>query len=69
MKLINIQKDSSDSLAGTNSLAGNDQCSEQSSPSVLGVGPDGPPAVVRLFLSPRTDYGKWGWDRTPYGAL
>ena len=34
------------------------QCSEPSSPSVLGVGPDGPPAVVRLFSSPWTDYGK-----------
>ena len=22
----------------------------------------GPPAVVRLFSSPWTDYGKWGWD-------
>ena len=45
------------------------QCSEPSSPSVLGVGPDGPPAVVRLFSTPWTDYGKFGWDRTPYGAL
>ena len=34
------------------------QCSEPSSPSVLGVGPGGPPAVVRLFSSPWTDYGK-----------
>ena len=34
------------------------QCSEPSSPSVLGLGPDGPPAVVRLFSSPWTDYGK-----------
>ena len=44
------------------------QCSEPSSPSVLEVGPDGQPAVVRLFSSPWTDYGKWGWDQTPYGA-
>ena len=29
MKLINIQKDSSDSLAGTNSLAGNDALAGQ----------------------------------------
>ena len=41
------------------------QCSEPSSPSVLGVGPDGPLVVVRLFLSPRPDYGIWSWDRTP----
>jgi len=40
------------------------QCSEPSSPSVLEVGPDGPPVVVRLFLSPWTDYGNWDWDWT-----
>jgi len=44
------------------------QCSEPSSPSVLEVGPDGGPAVVSPFSSRWTDYGKWGWDRTPYGA-
>ena len=45
------------------------QCSEPSSPSVLGVGPDGPLVVVRLFLSPRTDYGIWrtGRPRGPVG--
>ena len=31
------------------------QCSEQSSPSVLELGPDGPPAVVCLFSTPWTD--------------
>ena len=35
------------------------QCSEPSSPSVLEVGPDGPPVVVRLFSSPWMDQGRW----------
>ena len=45
-----------------------EQCSEPSSPSAPGAGPDGPPAVVRLFLSLWADYGKRRSDRTPYGA-
>ena len=36
------------------------QCSELSSPFVLEVGLDGPPAIVRLFLGLWTDYGGWG---------
>ena len=41
------------------------QCAKPSGPFVLGVGPDGLLVVVRLFLSPRADYGIWSWDRTP----
>jgi len=46
--------------------------SEPSSPSVLEVGPDGPPVVVRLFLSPWTTMGNGvgtGRPTGPRGAL
>ena len=45
------------------------QCSEPSSPSVLEVGPDGPHRGGPSFFESMDDYGKWSWDRTPYGAL
>ena len=39
------------------------QCSEPSSPSVLGVGPDGPLVVVRLFFEPKD--GLWDMKLGP----
>jgi len=36
-------------------MIGGEQCSESSSPSVSGVGPDGPLVVVLLFARPWAD--------------
>jgi len=44
------------------------QCSEPSSPSVLEVGPDGPPAVVRLFSTPWTARADGGRTGRPTGT-
>ena len=43
------------------------QCSEPSRPSVLEVGPDGPPAVVRLFSSLWTTMGNGVGTGRPMG--
>ena len=45
------------------------QCSQPSSPSVLGGGRDGLWLVVRLFWGARTDYARQGKDRTDYRGL
>ena len=44
------------------------QCSKPSSPSVLEVGPDELTGGRPSFFESMDDYGKWGWDRMPYGA-